>query len=247
MRPIIIILTVLITGCTSDRIYIDDVNHLLADQLESNLIEIDRIKKDISQYKIDHVEFNISLMKHLDQLHHDILLFLDSVDIDEKSKAYNRVMRFINRNFTDLEYHPIPKTKKEEFTPRALLKMRIAMLEAYYIRQQRLRYDFEIDGMRFNYTTVHIRPSKTILKIGEKLTGELVLGAESNFDDSRKVIRKMILNGQEVEASKDGWHFEIVPQVDGRGLQLYELRCEAIIHGKVLSGRNLVYVSLIRY
>lgn len=244
MKALFLILsTLLILSCTSERIYTTDIDKLIADQVENNEHEIQRIKNELNEFKIDKVEGNVDIVERMDILHAKVLKLIDSLDYDDKGKALKRTVQFIDKNFTDLESYKEAHLRLDEITPRSLLKLRVCILEAFYIRQQRLRYDFEVDGVRFNYTNIIIRPTKTILKKGEKLTGELFLGAESNFEDSQRVIRKMIINGKEVEATREGWTFEFVPNVNGPGMQLYELRCEAILHGKVVNGHNIVYVQ----
>jgi hypothetical protein len=117
-------------------------------------------------------------------------------------------------------------------------------LEAFLIRQKRLYYAYHPGNrISFDTVTVLISANKTIVKKGEKLSGQLILVGTASFELAKKVIKKMTLNGQEITAAKDGWRFEIEPDVSGTGLREYELKCEAVLDDSTtLKGRHIIYV-----
>jgi hypothetical protein len=198
MRQLFIIFcTLILTSCDNGKISNGDVDKLVVNQLENNKIEIDRIKREIRDFKLEKRTKNIALMEKLDQVHNRILSLNDSIDSVDKNIVTERAIEFIHSNFHDLEsFNELP-LEIDEGTPRRLLKLRISTLEAFSIREQRLRYDFgdEGPGIRFDHATIKIETSKAIVKRGEKITGKLIFGAEANYEDSKKVVKKMLLNG----------------------------------------------------
>ena len=122
MRLVLMIfLTTLTTSCNYERVFIGDVDKLTANQMENNQIEIDRIKREIKEFKIENREGNISLMDKLDQLHESVRVLNDSIDLVDKNTALSRTIDFINKNFNNLEsFNEVP-LQVDEDTPRPLL------------------------------------------------------------------------------------------------------------------------------
>jgi hypothetical protein len=244
MRQILVIsIALFLSSCNYERIFISDVDKLVANQVENNRYEIDRIGAELKDWKIDKRKKNITLLSHLDEFHNKVLSLNDSIDIGDKDSAIHKAIDFIAKNFTEIDsFNEIP-LEIDKDTPRSLIKLHISKLEALLIGQHRHRYDYGDVKIHFDHITIRAFPSKTLIKNGEALTGQLIVIAEPAFEASKKIIKKMTLNGQEVRADKNGWNFEIRPTVKGNGLKAFELKSEAILEDTILTGTQLIYVQ----
>ena len=241
---VIISLLTLTTSCTYERVFIGDVDKLTENQLKNNRIEIDRIKREIREFKIAHFKKNISLMEKLDQLHKNIEILNDSLDLVDRDIALNKTITFITQNFSELDFFNEIPLELDQDTPRPLLKLHVSTLEANLIRQNRMTYDFGHVLLRFDHMTAQIKPSKTIIKSGEKISLEFLIVAESNVVDLKDVLKKVTLNGNEILIGKDGWKFEITPTSEGKGLVPFELNSEMTLNDTtVLKGKNTIYIQ----
>jgi hypothetical protein len=246
MRQIRIILYgLLLTSCNYERVFISDVDKLTLNRLENNRIEIAEIKKELKQAKIDQVKENIDLINRLDRVHESILKLSDSIESFNKGIAARNVTIFISNNFNDLRWFNKVPLELNEDTPRPLLKLHLATFESFLIRDARDNY--EGNSLKFDQMIVHIVPSKTIVKNGEKITGQLFVVAKSRYESTKDMISKMTLNGQEIKADKVGWKFEIQPIVKGTGLIDFELKGEAIFKDPriktVVKGNEIIHVQ----
>jgi hypothetical protein len=212
--------------------------------MENNRIEIDRIRREIKAFEIDRLPENVSLIDRLDSLHESIEELNNIIDSVDQDVALRLTISFRDTHFRDLDsFNEVP-LELNSATPSPLFKLHISTLEAFLIRQKRLYYAYHPgDRISFDTVTMHISANKTIINKGEKLSGQLILVGTVNFDATKKIIKKMTLNGQEITAAKDGWRFEIEPDVSGTGLTEYELKCEAVLDDSTtLKGRHIIYV-----
>src|SRR5687767_1421143 len=110
MRQLFTILILLVlTSCNHDKISSVDADKLVNNQLENNRIEIDRIKREIKEFKLEKREKNIVIMDNLDQLHKSVLTLNDSIDSGDNDVMLKRTIDFINRNFDDLDsFNEVP-------------------------------------------------------------------------------------------------------------------------------------------
>jgi hypothetical protein len=244
MRQLLTISTVLfLSSCNYERIFFGDVHKLVANQIENNRYEIDRIGKELKDWKIDKRKKNVALLSDLNEFHKKVLSLNDSIDIVDKDLAIRQGIDFIAKYFTDIDsFNGIP-LEIDQDTPRPLLKLHISKLEALFIAQHRHRYDYGEVKIRFDHITMRALPSKILIKNGETLTWQLIVTAEPDFEALKKIIKKMTINGQEVHADKNGWNFEIRPTGKKNGLIMFELKSEAILEDTILTETQLIYVQ----
>ena len=241
---LLILLTVMGTSCNYERVFIGDVDRLTDNQMKNNRIEIDKIKEEIKQFKIENRKKNILLIDNLDKLHLNVQNLNDSIDLVSRSTALDKAIDFINRNFDSLNYFNEVQLQIDQDTPRPLLKLHISTLEAALIMESKEWYDYPDDGIKLDRAIAQIKPSKIIIKGGEELSGHLILGAEANFNESKKSITKVTLNGREIFADKEGWKFEIAPTSKEKGLLRFELSSEIIINDTdTIKGSNTITIQ----
>ena len=243
MRQIfLIIVPLILTNCTYDKVLLNDVSKLVSNQMENNRIEIQRIKEEIKAMNIDKLNKNISLVNRLDSLHQYVLRLNDILDSVDQDVALRLTTDFRNRQFYDLNMFNEVPLELNSATPNPLLKLHISTLEAFLITQQRSRFDFGVT-IGFDSLAMQISPKKVIFNKGEKITGKLIIVGAVRPQTSKKVIKKMTLNGQEIMGTKEGWEFEFKPDVVGKGLLEYELKCEAVVNDTTtLKGRQIIYI-----
>jgi hypothetical protein len=213
--------------------------------MENNRLAIDGLKSEINVAKLDHLKENIALTDRLDNLHKSILALSDSIDSFDKLTATKKVDDFIAENFTDIAAFNQTPLEIDEETPRPLLKLHLATLESFLISV--LRDNVEGESMKFDNLSVKIITSKTIIKKGEKITGELSLSLEPREGEVNKMFRKMVINGQEIDIDNERLTFEIQPKVEGTGLIRYELNCEAFYRDPktetIVKGTQVIYIQ----
>jgi hypothetical protein len=234
-----------LTSCTYERVFIGDVDKLTINMMESNQLEIDAIKGEVKDAKLADLKGNTSLTNKIDKLHKSILALSDSIEFFDKEIAAKKVIDFIAKNFKELTVYNRTPLDIDEETPRPLLKLHLATLEAFL--QRDLRKNIQGKYMEFDSLKVIIVTTKAIIKKGEKITGELSLSLEPRAGEIKKMFSKMVINGQEIVADKDRLKFEIEPNIKSAGLVTYELNCEAFYRDPnvthTVKGKQIVYIQ----
>lgn len=234
---------ILLLCCACDRASDRDINSLTDNQLKNNLTEIDQIKLDMIGLEIEKLPRNIELLDNLKRMHAEILLMADSVETMNKNAANKRILNFIERNFKDLtSFNQEPLAITQSIAP-SLLRLHVSKLEAFLINEKRGQYDFPDNKIAFDHVTLQIIPTKTIINKNEKIAGHLVLSAVASFKNSRKMVKKMTLNGKEIIAGENGWGFEIKPGVTKSGLNEYELKAEVELGDTTLITKQVILVK----
>jgi hypothetical protein len=90
MRYLIITWTILaLSSCNYERIYINDVDKLLSNQLDNNDRQLAKIKEEIKKFKIETITKNVQLIDRLETLHRQLLTLNDSIDtLSEEQKIF---------------------------------------------------------------------------------------------------------------------------------------------------------------
>jgi hypothetical protein len=214
MRYIIITWTILaFSSCTYERIYISDVEGLLSNQLENNLGQIENIKTQIKEYKIEKIKKNTLLIERLERIHSDLLALNDSIDSLEKGEKVYKANGFISRHFDDLKYYQKAPLELPEETPGTLIKLHLATLEGFYLKEHEGRYSFEDYRIALDRLQPVIVPDKIVYRRNEKITGRIMLMSTTDDPEqlvqNAKVIKKMEINGTEIANEKGLGKFEI--------------------------------------
>jgi hypothetical protein len=218
------------TGCQSyERIYIDDVEQVVSNQLENNVSKIGDVERELRQLKIDSLKKNTELLSRLKQLHSELQSVNDSIDQGDQHQSLPIAENFIKKWFEEQPWifnNDIPLKLTDE-TPRPILKLRLAMLANDYIVWHKGKYSYgEGSELQFDAFKALIIVDKHLIKSGEKLTGQIVLAATASMKESPKSVRKVTLNGQVITADKEGWRFEFIPKTDKDGIVEYELNAQ---------------------
>lgn len=242
---VVLSMTILIS-CSYERIFIGDVDKLTTNQTQNNRLEIDEIKKGLIDAKIDTFPENMDLLSRLENQHKSIYVLSDSIDFLDREMGAITAKAFIAKNFNDLTSFTRVPLEMDGDTPRPLLKLYLRTLEAFSIKQARNEIK-EGRSIKFDHLSVRIIPDKMIYKNGEKISGQLMIDIESNFEDTKLAFGKILINGNEVSPKSDGWRFEIQPIVKGNGLVSYELYSEAFYRDlnikETIKGKQVIYVQ----
>jgi hypothetical protein len=246
--PIIFIAFLTWTGCHSyERIYIDDVELVVSNQLENNVSQINDVERELRQLSIDSIKKNIALLKGLKQLHSELITVYDSIDRGDRNQSLSITENFIKKWFEEhlWIFNDVPLKLTDE-TPRPILKLRLAMLEGYYIVSQKGKYAYDDDsgsGIQFDGTKALIIVDNHLIKKGEKVTGQIVMAATSTMTSSPTSIRRVMVNGQVITAGKDGWRFEFIPKTNKSGIVEYELDAQISAFDTLeFRGHGTVYI-----
>lgn len=248
MKRLIIILVIISiwTSCQPyERIYIDDVERVVSNQLDNNVSKIEDVERELRQLKIDSIKKNIELLKRLKTLHLELINVNDSIDNSNRLQSVSITENFIKKWFDEhlWIFNDIPLKLTGE-TPRPILKLRLAMLENDYIVWQQGKYDFD-NGSYFKLDSLKamIIVDRRLIRKGEKLTGQIVLAATTTMMDSPKSVNKVMLNGQVITPDRDGWRFEFIPVTNKRGIVEYDLNVEVVAFDTTkFLGRETIYI-----
>jgi hypothetical protein len=242
MRYIVILVCgTLMIGCSYEKVFNSDIDKFLAAQLQNNRLEIDQVKNDLKDLKIDTLRRNVALVGRLELLHKQLLTFSDSLDSLDKRYIKEAAMKFIDNTFDDLDSFNEAAFEVDENTPRQLVKLHLAMLESHFISQHRFRYDYNDSSVPFDHFAIAIVPSKTTYKQGENITGELIFCIQADFKALSKVMKAVKINGQIVAPGDNGWQFEIP---SGLNAGEHQLSSEAIMSdGKTFQGTRKIHVQ----
>jgi len=219
---------------------------LIENQLVSNVALIDDIRNDLIALKIDTIPGNLSLIAKLNARHDEIIRLHKEIDDSDNETAADLVITYIHDHFSGIQLPAEVESSLGRGTSKPMLKLYVTLCETFYIRDSRNRYDFGQTYVRFDKLGLQARPSKMIFRRGEKITGELVVTAEPDVPSMIKTLSNVKINGQEIQASAQGWKFEIMPHVKGAGLVPYEFTCEASMQGpdaEVMQASCVVYIQ----
>lgn len=197
---ILVILSV--SSCTYERIYVDDVEMMLTNQLKNNTIEIGRIRNELQKLQIETIDRNINLMARMEILHTDVLLFLDSLDRLARDQRILRTRDFIRTHFDNSDAPARIQLEISDDMPPSLIKLHLAALEGFYISEQGRRYTYEEYPIILDNVEAVIIPEKRICKNGESLRGKVLLMATASDDAHRKnarYIKTIMLNEQPLD------------------------------------------------
>lgn len=198
-----------LSSCTYERIYVDDVEAILTNQMKNNVIEISRIRSELQNLGIDKLEKNINLIARTETLHTDVLLFLDSIDVMTKEQRILHTREFLRRHFDNSDAPARIQLEIDDEMPPSLIKLHLVSLEGFYIAEQARRYTYDEYPLILDHVAAVIVPERRIYKNGEKLRGKVVLSATASAAAHRKnarYIEKIMLN--ELALEDDG-QFEI--------------------------------------
>jgi hypothetical protein len=214
MRYIIVTWTILtISSCTYERIYISDVEKLLSNQLENNREQLDNIKNQIKEFKINKIKKNTLLIERLENIHSELLALNDSIDALEKEQKIYKANGFIDRHFSDIQYYQKAPLELTEETPGTLIKLHLATLEGFFLKEQEGRYSFEDYRISLDRLQPVIVPDKIVYQRNEKITGRIMLMSTTDDPEllvqNAKVIKKLEINGAEIANEKGLGKFEI--------------------------------------
>jgi|GEM_PF-3536265 len=239
----LLVLTVItltsICSCTQERIFKSDVEQLLFNQLESNANKLEEIKQEIKALNIEKIKSNELLIRRIENTHRELLQFNDEIDRMQPLDANGEARNFIEKHFKKLRYYRQSSSELTKDTPRPLLKLLLATMEAFYLIEQKDRYSFG-ETVSFGKIQPVIFPDKIIFDKGEKISGNISLMAMAEADPrTTNFIRKIDVNGQQISPQPDGTgYFEIETRKTG----IYTLTAFITLPDTVLRGDTKVYV-----
>ncbi|MBI3220025.1 MAG: hypothetical protein HYZ44_10965 [Bacteroidetes bacterium] len=245
MRQLAIILVCLFTmcSCSQDRVFNSDVEKLTANRLLNNQIEIENILKEAEKRGGQSKETNMPFVKRMQDLHQSILDLNKEVDAMDKNTALHRVKDFVVLHFEKMESNNRTNTALDQETPKSLMKLHLATLEAFLIQE----WADELYGkvMRLDSIAVVIVPSKMVVKKGEKITGKAAIALFSRYADTKVMFSQIVINGRELKHGKDAWEFEL--EAKSKGAEPIELSAEAVYSDPKIEhrvkGRQIVHVQ----
>jgi hypothetical protein len=221
MRYLIVTWTILtLSSCNYERVYISDVDKLLSNQVDNNERQLDKIKEEIKRFKIERIKENILLIDRLESLHENLLTLNDSIDTLDKGQRIYKAKQFIDRHLNDLEYYEKNPLELTEETPSALIKLHLAILEGFYLKEKGVRYAFEDYTLSLDKLQPLIIPDKILFRKGENITGRILLISTTDDPEmlvqNSKVVKKMEINGTEIKNENGLGRFQI-SDVTGSG------------------------------
>ena len=238
---------VLILTCTecSQNSTDDNSTSLIEIQLADNMALIDDIQNEMIGLKIDSIKGNLNLITKLENLHEENVIIQRKIDESNHATAAELTLNFIKEHFPEA-FSAKRKWSLNGETSKSMLKLYLTMWEAFHIKESKSQYDFGDTNVRFDEIILQARLSKTVIKKGEKVTGDIVVTAEPDVESLVKVFTRVRINGKEIIPTKQGWKFEITPSVTGTGLVPYEFTCEAFLKGPgadTLRTTGVVYIQ----
>lgn len=231
-----------IGSCSQDRVFNSDVDKLTTNRLINNQIEIENILKEAEKRGGQLKEKNMPFVKRMQDLHQSILDLNKEVDSVDKNTALHRVKDFIASHFEKMENNNRTNNPLDQETPKSLMKLHLATLEAFLIRERIDELYSKV--MRLDSIAVVIVPSNVVVKNGEKITGKAAIALFSRYEDTKAMFSQILINGKELKQGKDAWEFELDSKLKG-GEQL-ELSAEAFYRDTTIEhkvkGRQVVHV-----
>ncbi|NOS92971.1 MAG: hypothetical protein HOP30_13690 [Cyclobacteriaceae bacterium] len=237
-----VVCSFLFISCSNDRVFNSDVDKLTSNRLHSNQLEIDNIQKELQGEDRKISKENSTLLTRMQNLHKAVVKLNNSLDTKDKATALQLVNDFIVSGFEELRINNQTVIPFDAETPKSLMKLHVATLEAFMIEEQRKKMR---SMMHLDSIAVVMVPSKLIVKKGEKIAGKAAIVLFSEYSSTKTMFSKILINGNELKRGKDSWEFEVMPK--GKEVGPIELHAEAIYSdpkvGHSVKGKQVVYIQ----
>jgi hypothetical protein len=210
-----------------NKISTDQVEKISSIQLAHNFSDIQEMDSEVRLLGIDGSAENVALWKNLIRFHTDLYATNDSIDNGNADNARDIARRFLYTWFKKDSTKTIRvPVDIDDTTPKAIVKLALAMAEESYIIWTRKNYNtkggyFDGESARIVFFT-----DKTLLKKGEKLSGYVTFAAIANMKNIDMLVDEVQVNGQVINHDQYGWKFDFVPAIDKTGLVTFDLRAE---------------------
>jgi len=206
IRTVVFIIMLSLSSCTYERIYIGDVEQLLNTQLINNEAQIEVLKSDLNRYKISKIQKNVTFIENIERIHQELLSVSDSMESMTQAEAAASAARFIDRYFGAVRFYH-KHLEITETTPKTVLKLHLAVMEGFFLKEQEGRYTYDDDVVSFSTLMPIIVPDKFVYQRNELITGRVILTATTDDPEmllrNWKLIQKIEVNGMEIR-SVDG-------------------------------------------
>jgi hypothetical protein len=229
-------------GCSSDQADPHDVEKIIKNRLENNEVEINLIKDELKAHQIDTRQKNINLITKIEQLHKDIIKLNHVIDINNSKNALALTNAFIEKKIKSVyAFNTIP-LQLDYRLPKSILKLQVALLETSVLIDSKDKYDFG-ELVRFDKLQVFVIPDKAFINGGEVVSGKVIYGAVVDINVSKKIIKKILVNGHPAIADTTGWNFSFIPSAKGKGISNYDLTARVVIGDTTLSSKSTIYIQ----
>ncbi len=239
----IIFCSFLVMGCNQERVFNSDIDKLTIHQMKNNQIEIDDLQLKVQKTESSRMKQAVAKVERLQDLHESILNLNNSIDRMERAMASRKTAAFIEEHFQELTTYNRTLSPIDFDTPKSLMKLHVATLEAFIIRER--RDDLKDYLMRVDSIAVVMVPTKLVVRKGDKISGKAAIALFSNYSDTKSAFRTILINGKELKHGKDAWEFELDLNTPSVGPIV--LNAEAIYahpnNQRSVQGKQVVYIQ----